>query len=122
METFIEIAIFNLDKQRPLPWSLKKKERLSALHPDMSDSMINIKILRKCGGELEHGIKCEFVDPCSTEYYINAMAAIITRTIIGKTWIKNPMESKMIPKTPKEYEKPLLKCHKCGSTSHLANT
>ncbi|MBW0511033.1 hypothetical protein O181_050748 [Austropuccinia psidii MF-1] len=35
------------------------------------------------------------------------------------------MESKMVPKTSREDkrpERPVLKCHKCGVTSHLANT
>ncbi|MBW0520895.1 hypothetical protein O181_060610 [Austropuccinia psidii MF-1] len=32
------------------------------------------------------------------------------------------MESKMIPKISIEDKKPILKGHKCGSTSHLANT
>ncbi|MBW0468759.1 hypothetical protein O181_008474 [Austropuccinia psidii MF-1] len=35
------------------------------------------------------------------------------------------MESKMVSKTSSEdksLERPVLKCHKCGSTSHLANT
>ncbi|MBW0587138.1 hypothetical protein O181_126853 [Austropuccinia psidii MF-1] len=35
------------------------------------------------------------------------------------------MESKMAPKIHREDkrpERPVLKCHKCGSTSHLANT
>ncbi|MBW0474721.1 hypothetical protein O181_014436 [Austropuccinia psidii MF-1] len=63
--------------------------------------MINMKILRKCGGELEHAIKCRCVEPCSTEDYINAMEDLLTRTRSGKAWTK---------------------CHKCGSTSHLANT
>ncbi|MBW0539438.1 hypothetical protein O181_079153 [Austropuccinia psidii MF-1] len=56
MENAFESAIFNSEKDKPLPWFLKKKDRLSALHPDMSESMINRKILRKCGGELEHAI------------------------------------------------------------------
>ncbi|MBW0591444.1 hypothetical protein O181_131159 [Austropuccinia psidii MF-1] len=91
----------------------------------MSDSMINIKILRKCGGELEHAIKCRCVEPCSTKDYINAMEDIITRKIIGKTWTRIPMESKMVSKTSREDKSPEipgLKCHECGSTSHLANT
>ncbi|MBW0509851.1 hypothetical protein O181_049566 [Austropuccinia psidii MF-1] len=53
------------------------------------------------------------------------MEDIITRTRIGKTWIRVPMESKMVSKTSREDkrpERPVLKCHKCGSTSHLANT
>ncbi|MBW0535594.1 hypothetical protein O181_075309 [Austropuccinia psidii MF-1] len=91
----------------------------------MSDSMINMKILRKCGGELEHAIKCRCVEPCSTEDYINAMEDIITKTTIGKTWTRITMESKMVSKASSEYKRPertVLKLHKCGSTSYLANT
>ncbi|MBW0501462.1 hypothetical protein O181_041177 [Austropuccinia psidii MF-1] len=90
----------------------------------MSDSMINIRILRKCGGELEHAIKCICAESFSKEDYINAIKYIITRTRVGKTWVRVPMESKMVPKTSKEdkrTERPVLKCDKCGSTSHLAN-
>ncbi|MBW0556557.1 hypothetical protein O181_096272 [Austropuccinia psidii MF-1] len=90
----------------------------------MSDSMINIKILSKFGGELEHSIKCRCVEPGSTEDYIDAMEDIITRTRIGKNWIRVPMESKMVSQASKEDkrpERPVLKCHKCGSTSNLAN-
>ncbi|MBW0593200.1 hypothetical protein O181_132915 [Austropuccinia psidii MF-1] len=91
----------------------------------MSDTMINMKILRKCGGELEHAIKKRCVESCSTEDYINAMKDIITRTRTGKIWTKIPMESKIVSKIPRERripERPVLKCYKCGSTSHLANT
>ncbi|MBW0576777.1 hypothetical protein O181_116492 [Austropuccinia psidii MF-1] len=91
----------------------------------MSDTIINFKILRKCGGELEHAIKCRFLKTFSTEDYITEMEDVITRTRIGKTWTKIPMESKMAPKIYREDrrpEKPVLKCHKCGSNSHLANT
>ncbi|MBW0522089.1 hypothetical protein O181_061804 [Austropuccinia psidii MF-1] len=89
----------------------------------MSDTMINMKILRKCGGELEYSIKSRCVEPCSTEDYTNAMEDIITRPIIGKTWSKIPLESEIVSKIPREErrpERPVLKCHKCGSTSHLA--
>ncbi|MBW0513125.1 hypothetical protein O181_052840 [Austropuccinia psidii MF-1] len=125
MEHSFESAIFNSEKDKPLTLFLKQKDRLSALHPDMSDSMINMKILRKCRGELEHAIKFRCVEPCSTEDYIDSMEDIITRTIIVKTWNRVPMESKMVFKTSREDkrpERPVLKCHKCGSTSHLANT
>ncbi|MBW0564698.1 hypothetical protein O181_104413 [Austropuccinia psidii MF-1] len=53
------------------------------------------------------------------------MEDIITRTTIGKTWTRIPMESKIVSKTYREDkrpERPVLKCHKCGSTSNLANT
>ncbi|MBW0591948.1 hypothetical protein O181_131663, partial [Austropuccinia psidii MF-1] len=125
MENAFENAIFNSEKDKPLTWFFKQKDRLSALHPDMSDTMINMKILRKYGGELEHAIKCRCVEPFSTKDYINAMEDIITRTRIGKTWTKIPMESKMVPNISREDRKPeipVLKCHKCGSTSNLANT
>ncbi|MBW0557464.1 hypothetical protein O181_097179 [Austropuccinia psidii MF-1] len=67
MENAFKSAIFNSEKDKPISWFLKQKDRLSASHPNMSDSMINTKILRKCGGELEHAIKCRCVEPCSTE-------------------------------------------------------
>ncbi|MBW0505624.1 hypothetical protein O181_045339 [Austropuccinia psidii MF-1] len=90
------------EKDKPLTWFLKQKDRLSALNPDMFDSIIDMKILRKCGGELEHAIKCRCVEPCSTEDYINAIEDIITSTRNGKTWTRVPMESKMVSKTSRE--------------------
>ncbi|MBW0561517.1 hypothetical protein O181_101232 [Austropuccinia psidii MF-1] len=85
--------------------------------------MIIMKLLREYGGQLEHVIRCRCVEPCSTEDYINAMKAIITRERIGKTWTRVPIESKMVSKTSREDERPerpVLKSHKYGSTSHLA--
>ncbi|MBW0502694.1 hypothetical protein O181_042409 [Austropuccinia psidii MF-1] len=125
MENDFESSIFNSEKEKPYTWFFKQKDRLSALHPDMSDTISNMKILRKCGGKLDHAIKCRCVEPCSTEEYINAIEDIITRTRIGKTWTKILIESKMVPKISiddRRPERPVLKCHKCGSTSHLANT
>ncbi|MBW0573730.1 hypothetical protein O181_113445 [Austropuccinia psidii MF-1] len=125
MGNAFENAIFNSERDTPLTWFFKQKDRLSDLHPDMPDTMINMKILRKCGGELEHAIKSRCEEPCSTEDYINAMEDIITRTRIGRTGTKIPIESKIVSKIPREDrrpEKPILKCHQCGSTSNLANT
>ncbi|MBW0472633.1 hypothetical protein O181_012348 [Austropuccinia psidii MF-1] len=116
-----ESAIFNSEKYKPLTWFLKQKDRLSALHPDMSESMINMKILGECG-ELEHATNFRCVEPFSTEEYINSMKYIIIRTRICKTLIKNPMESKMSPRISREDKKSVLKCHKFGSTSHLDNS
>ncbi|MBW0559928.1 hypothetical protein O181_099643 [Austropuccinia psidii MF-1] len=50
IENAFESSIFNSEKDKPLTWFLKKKDKLSALHPDMSDSMINMKVLSRCGG------------------------------------------------------------------------
>ncbi|MBW0587786.1 hypothetical protein O181_127501 [Austropuccinia psidii MF-1] len=125
MKNSFESAIFNSKKDKPLTWFLKQKDRLSALHPDMSDSMINMKILRRRGGELEHVMKCRCVEPYSIEDYINAMEDIIPRTRIGKRWTRVPMEYKMVSETSREDkrpERPVLKCHNCGSTSNLANS
>ncbi|MBW0542108.1 hypothetical protein O181_081823 [Austropuccinia psidii MF-1] len=87
--------------------------------------MIKMKVLKQCGGELEHAINCRCVETCSTEDYINSTEDIITRTGIGKTWTRNPMESKIVQKISREDkrpERPVLRFHKCGSTSHLFNT
>ncbi|MBW0569451.1 hypothetical protein O181_109166 [Austropuccinia psidii MF-1] len=67
MENSFESEMFSSEKDKPLTWFLKQKDRLSTLHSDMSDSMTNMKILRKCGGELEHAIKGRCLEPCSTE-------------------------------------------------------
>ncbi|MBW0533132.1 hypothetical protein O181_072847 [Austropuccinia psidii MF-1] len=53
------------------------------------------------------------------------MEDIITSTRIGRTWTIFPMESKMVCKTSRENkrpQRPVLKLHKCGRTSQLANT
>ncbi|MBW0551194.1 hypothetical protein O181_090909 [Austropuccinia psidii MF-1] len=54
------------------------------------------------------------------------MEDITTRTKIGRNWYKPQMDNKTsrkpIPKPNKPQDKASLKCHKCGSTSHLANT
>ncbi|MBW0508566.1 hypothetical protein O181_048281 [Austropuccinia psidii MF-1] len=124
LEKAFESAILNSENDKPLTWFFKQKDKLSALHPDMSDTMINMKISRGCGGELEHAIKCRCVEPCSTDNYVISMEDIITRKRIGITWTKIPMESKMVPKISGEDRRPgrpVLKLHKCGSISNLAN-
>ncbi|MBW0557494.1 hypothetical protein O181_097209 [Austropuccinia psidii MF-1] len=54
------------------------------------------------------------------------MEDITTRTKIGRNRYKPPMDNKTsgkpIPKPNKPHDKAPLKCQKCGSTSHLANT
>ncbi|MBW0528860.1 hypothetical protein O181_068575 [Austropuccinia psidii MF-1] len=126
MENSFEEAIFNIERDRPMSLFLEQKVRLTALHPDMSEEMIHKRILRKCGGDLEHAMKSRCIEPCSTEDYINSMEDITTRTKTGRNWYKPPMDKKTsgkpIPKPNKPYDKAPFKCHKCGSKSHLANT
>ncbi|MBW0562678.1 hypothetical protein O181_102393 [Austropuccinia psidii MF-1] len=109
-----------------MSWFLKPKDRLTSLHPDMSEIMIHKMILRKCGGNLELSIRRRFIEPCYTEDYTNAMEDITTKTKIGRDWYKPSMNNKTsgkpIPKPNKPHDKRPLKCHKCGSKSHLPNT
>ncbi|MBW0562253.1 hypothetical protein O181_101968 [Austropuccinia psidii MF-1] len=94
--------------------------------------MVHMKILKKCGGELEHALRSRFIEPCSTEEYINSLGEIVTRTKIGRTWekldIKSPNKPFIKKEKPKEAFKPNTsnsneqrKCHKCGCFGHLAN-
>ncbi|MBW0510809.1 hypothetical protein O181_050524 [Austropuccinia psidii MF-1] len=126
MENSFEEAIFNIERDRPMSLFLKQKHRLTALHPDMSETIIHKKILQKCGGDLEHSIRSRCIEPLYTKDYINAMEDITTRTKIGRNWYKPPMDNKTSgkpnPKPNRPHDKASLKCHKCGSTSHLANT
>ncbi|MBW0495006.1 hypothetical protein O181_034721 [Austropuccinia psidii MF-1] len=126
MENSFEESIFNVDKERPISWFLKQKDRLTTLHPAMSEAMIHKMILSKCGGDLEHAIRGRCIEPCSTEDYINAMEDITTRTKIGRNWYKLPIDNKSsrkpISKPNKPHEKGPCKFHKCGGKSHVANT
>ncbi|MBW0478568.1 hypothetical protein O181_018283 [Austropuccinia psidii MF-1] len=87
--------------------------------------MVHMKILKKCGGELEHSLRGKCIEPCSTEEYINALEDIVTRTKIGRTWKKVDIKSRnkqfikkdkqretFEPNTPNSNKQ--RKCHKCG--------
>ncbi|MBW0553087.1 hypothetical protein O181_092802 [Austropuccinia psidii MF-1] len=102
IENSFEEAIFNIERDRPMSWFLKQKDILTALPPDMSETLVNKRILRECSGDLEHAIRRRCIEHCSTEDYINAIEDITTR-------------KKLVEIAP-------LRCHKCGSTSYLANT
>ncbi|MBW0559587.1 hypothetical protein O181_099302 [Austropuccinia psidii MF-1] len=94
--------------------------------------MIHMKILKKCGGELENSLRRRCIEPCYTEGYINALEDIVKRTKICRTWKKVAIKSgnksfikkdkprdPLKPNTPKNNEK--KKHHKCGGIGHLAN-
>ncbi|MBW0525161.1 hypothetical protein O181_064876 [Austropuccinia psidii MF-1] len=100
MENAFKSVIFNSEKDNPLTWFLKQNDRFFALNPHISDSILNMKILRKCGGELEPDITCRCIEPFSTEDYVNAMEDPITRTRIGKSWTRNCMEPKKSQRFP----------------------
>ncbi|MBW0521338.1 hypothetical protein O181_061053 [Austropuccinia psidii MF-1] len=96
MENSLEENIFNIDRDSPMFWLLKQKDRLTALHPDMSETMVHKRILRKFGGDLENAVRSRCIEPCSTEDYINAMEDITTRTKIGRDWYKPQWKTKPV--------------------------
>ncbi|MBW0498143.1 hypothetical protein O181_037858 [Austropuccinia psidii MF-1] len=76
MENSSEESIFNIERDKPISWFLKQKDRLTDLHPDFCETMIHKMILGKFGGDLEHAIRSRCIEPCSTEDYISAMEDI----------------------------------------------
>ncbi|MBW0584882.1 hypothetical protein O181_124597 [Austropuccinia psidii MF-1] len=94
--------------------------------------MVYMKIIKKCGGELENSLRSRYIQPLSTEEYINALEDIVTRTKIGGTWKKLAIKSSNKPfikkDKPREPFKPnksdnndLGKIHKCGGAGQDHN-
>ncbi|MBW0580063.1 hypothetical protein O181_119778 [Austropuccinia psidii MF-1] len=54
IENSFENSFFDPDKDKNLTRVLKKAERLNALYLEISENMVHMKILKKCGEELEH--------------------------------------------------------------------
>ncbi|MBW0572644.1 hypothetical protein O181_112359 [Austropuccinia psidii MF-1] len=50
IENAFENCFFDPYNDKPLNWFLKQVERLNALRPEMSQKMVHMKILKKCGG------------------------------------------------------------------------
>ncbi|MBW0501253.1 hypothetical protein O181_040968 [Austropuccinia psidii MF-1] len=91
-----------------------------------------MRILNRCGGELEHALTSRCIEPCSAEEYINALEDIVTTTRIGRDWKKLDIESpnkpfinKYKPKGPFKPNTPNTngkrKLHKCEGIEHLSN-
>ncbi|MBW0519338.1 hypothetical protein O181_059053 [Austropuccinia psidii MF-1] len=80
VETAFESAKFNADEEKALPWFCQQKDRLTALYPDMSEFMIHRKILKQCGGDLEHAVKRRTTEQSSAEDIINILEEVTTRT------------------------------------------
>ncbi|MBW0520175.1 hypothetical protein O181_059890 [Austropuccinia psidii MF-1] len=93
IENSFENCFFDPEKDKPLTWLLRQVERLNALYPEMSQKMVHMKIIKKCGGELEHSLRSRCIEPCFTEEYINALEDIVTRTKIGRNWNKLDIKS-----------------------------
>ncbi|MBW0513164.1 hypothetical protein O181_052879 [Austropuccinia psidii MF-1] len=76
----------------------------------MSQKILHMKILKKCGGDLENALRSRCIDPCYREEYINALEDIVKRTKIGRTWkqldINSPKEPFIKKDKPRETLKP----------------
>ncbi|MBW0570577.1 hypothetical protein O181_110292 [Austropuccinia psidii MF-1] len=101
----------------------------------MAEFMIHRKILRQCGGDLEHNVKSRTTEQSSSEDIIDILEEVTTRTRIGssrvnlKTRFNAPWKDS-VGKNPKENSKNvkyrssdiIRKCHIFQRTTHLANT
>ncbi|MBW0460737.1 hypothetical protein O181_000452 [Austropuccinia psidii MF-1] len=85
MEKAFEYSKFNAQKDRALPWFLQQKDRLTELYPDMSEFMINRKIMRQFGGDLEHAFKSRTTQKSLAQDIINIFEELTTTTIIGSS-------------------------------------
>ncbi|MBW0467201.1 hypothetical protein O181_006916 [Austropuccinia psidii MF-1] len=57
MKNPFEEAIFDIERNRPMSWFLKQKDRLNALHPDIPETMVHKGILIECDGDCENAIR-----------------------------------------------------------------
>ncbi|MBW0530220.1 hypothetical protein O181_069935 [Austropuccinia psidii MF-1] len=135
VETAFEYSKFNAEKDKALPWFCQQKDRLTALCADMSEFMTHRKILRQCGGDLEHAVKIRTTEQSSEENIINILEEVTTRIRIGsrkanlKTRLNTPWKdsveenSKENSNNVKSKSADIIrKCHICQSTTHLAST
>ncbi|MBW0515239.1 hypothetical protein O181_054954 [Austropuccinia psidii MF-1] len=135
VETAFESSKFNSDKDKALPWFCQKNDKLIALYLEMSEFMIHRKILRQCGGDLEHSVKRRTTEQFSAEDIMNILEELTTRTRIGFSRVNlkkrfNTPWKDSVDKIPKEnfnnvkYKSAdiIRKCHIFHSTTHVANT
>ncbi|MBW0560235.1 hypothetical protein O181_099950 [Austropuccinia psidii MF-1] len=107
VEKAFESSKFNADKDKALPWFVQQKDRLTALYHDMSEFMIHRRILRQCGGDLEHAVKSRITEQSSAEDIINISKEVTTRTKIGSSRVNlkkrfNTPWKDSVDKNPKE--------------------
>ncbi|MBW0514766.1 hypothetical protein O181_054481 [Austropuccinia psidii MF-1] len=101
----------------------------------MSEFMIHRRILRQCGGDLEHAVKSRTNEQYSAEDIINILEEVTTRTRIFSSRVNlktrfNTPGKDSVDKIPKEncnnikYKSAeiIRKCHIYQSTTHLAST
>ncbi|MBW0552297.1 hypothetical protein O181_092012 [Austropuccinia psidii MF-1] len=100
----------------------------------MSEFMNHRKIIRQCGGDLEHAVTSKNTEQSSAEDIINILEEVTTRTRIGSSRLNlkkrfNTPWKDSVAKNPKENSNNMKyksadiirKCHTGQSTTHLAN-
>ncbi|MBW0533007.1 hypothetical protein O181_072722 [Austropuccinia psidii MF-1] len=101
----------------------------------MSEFMIQRKIVRQCGGDLEHAVKSRTTEQSSAEDIINILEKLTTRTKIGSSRLNlkarfNTPWKYSVDKNSQEDSNHvkyklsdiIRKLHICQSTTQLANT
>ncbi|MBW0547610.1 hypothetical protein O181_087325 [Austropuccinia psidii MF-1] len=135
VERAFQSSKFNADKDRDLPWFCQQKDILIALYLDMSEFMFHRKILRQCGGDLEHVVESRTTEQSSEEDMINILEEVTTRTRIVssmvnlKTGLNTPWKHS-VDENPKENSNKMKyksadiirKCHIFQRTTHLDNS
>ncbi|MBW0515044.1 hypothetical protein O181_054759 [Austropuccinia psidii MF-1] len=134
VDAAFESAKCNSHKDIALPKFLQQKYRLAAFYPAMSEFMIHRKILRQCGGGLEHAVRRRTTEQSSAEDINNILEEVTTRAKIGSSRVNlkarfNTPWKDSVDKNPKENSNnmkyksadKIRKCHICQSTTHLAN-
>ncbi|MBW0467529.1 hypothetical protein O181_007244 [Austropuccinia psidii MF-1] len=107
---------------------LKQKYILASLHPEVSETMIHKRILKKCGGDLENAIRRRCIETFSTEYYINSMEDITNRNKIGRNYYEPPIDNKTCGKPistkrpTKTQDRAPFKSHNFSSNFNLADS
>ncbi|MBW0524652.1 hypothetical protein O181_064367 [Austropuccinia psidii MF-1] len=101
----------------------------------MPEFMIDKKILRQCGGDLEHAVKRRTTEQSSAKDIINILEEVTNRTRIGSSRVNlkarfNTTWKDSVERNPKgnshnikyTFADIIRKCYICQRTTHLANT
>ncbi|MBW0556965.1 hypothetical protein O181_096680 [Austropuccinia psidii MF-1] len=135
VEKSFESFKFNADKDKYLPWFCQQKDRLTEFHPEISEFIIHRKILRQCGGDLEHAVKSRTTEQSYEEDIIIILEEVSTITRICSSrvnlkarfnapWKDSVDKSTKATSNNMNYNSAdiIRKCYICQSTTHLANT
>ncbi|KNZ52069.1 uncharacterized protein VP01_3703g2 [Puccinia sorghi] len=127
--------IFDEEKDSPVKWFLSQKDRVQALWPNMSIQDMHLRILKKCGGDLEHVVKSRAPIDESYEEIINILEDITTRTRIGCKYkpyrhvtseksdnTKNSLTSRNKESSKESNPHKDKKCYTCQKLGHTSTT